>query len=226
MRIPRTAQESVKEYLRSAILAGELAPGSRLAQSEIAATLKVSITPVREALRDLRMEGLVDVDTFRGAVVHVPTLRELEEIFAIRSRLVPLAIELGVSNITDDELARCRKLAAEMHEVTDSVDWGLLNRSFHTILDESSRNRRLADILRQLSDVAALYVHLSLGDETDRRDEAENEHEALIEAFATQDVEQATHLYLTHFEGTLRRARQHLSRPELVDDSSGDSSPS
>jgi DNA-binding GntR family transcriptional regulator len=221
VRIPRTAQESVKEYLRSGILAGELAPGTRLAQSEIAATLKVSITPVREALRDLRMEGLVDVDTFRGAVVHVPSLRELDEIFAIRQRLVPLAIELGVSNITDDELAQCRRLVDEMHQTTDSVHWGLLNRRFHNILDESSRNRRLAEMLRQLSDVAALYVHLSLDDESDRRGEAEHEHGALVDAFASQDVGLATSLYLGHFEGTLRRARQHLTRLELVEGGSG-----
>jgi DNA-binding GntR family transcriptional regulator len=216
---PRTAQETVREYLRSAILAGEMVPGSRLGQSEIAAALNVSITPVREALRDLRMEGLVDVDTFRGAVVHVPTLRELDEIFAIRSRLVPLSIELGVANITDEELSRCRGLLTEMEATRDWVRWSILNRELHRILDDAARNRRLADILGQLADVAALYIHLSLGDESDRRADAEVEHRELVEAYAQRDAAQAAHVYHEHFEGTLRTAGHQLA---LLDAADGD----
>ena len=208
---PRTAQETVREHLRAAILAGELAPGSRLAQSEIAARLKVSITPVREALRDLRMEGLVDVDTFRGAVVHVPTVAELDEIFAIRRRLVPLAVEQGVAHITEDELASCRKLVAQMEATDDWVEWSRLNRELHMVLDDASRNRRLAEILGRLADIAALYIHLTLGDESGRRAAAEREHRELVDAFERRDADAALRLYLEHFEGTMRAAGELLS---------------
>jgi DNA-binding GntR family transcriptional regulator len=208
--LPRTAQATVREYLRGRILAGEFAPGSRLAQSELARTLNVSITPVREALRDLSMEGLVDVDPFRGAVVHVPSYEELESIFAVRQRLVPLSVELGVVNIRSDELEECESLVKEMEAASDWVEWSMLNRDFHNILDQASRNRPLANILRQLSDVAALYVHRTLENQADRRAVAQSEHRDILDAFARGDADRALDLFLAHFDGTLRIARNHL----------------
>lgn len=88
----RTAQENVLQYLRHAIVSGRLPPGTRLVQAELAATLNISVTPIREALRELGAIGLVDLDPFRGAVVHTPTLAELEDIFEIRAALLPLNI--------------------------------------------------------------------------------------------------------------------------------------
>lgn len=219
--VPRTAQEAVAEYLRSAILAGEIAPGARLAQSEIAASLRLSITPVREALRDLAMEGLVDIDRFRGAVVHVPTLSELEEIFLIRQRLIPLSNELGVVRITEEEKAECAALIAQMAIAADEVAWSILNRQFHGVLDNAARSPRLMEILRRLSDVATLYIHLTLGEEGNRRAEAEAEHRELLDAYARRDADAATLLHLRHFEGTLRTARRKLmelerARPGIV----------
>lgn len=208
--LPRTAQAAVREHLRARILAGELEPGSRLAQSEIARDLSVSITPVREALRDLSMEGLVDVDPFRGAVVHIPTYEELESIFAIRQRLVPLAVELAVVHITADDLDQCERLVKQMEGTPDWVEWSMLNRDFHNVLDGAGRNAPLAGILRQLSDVASLYIVHSLEDEAARRAEAESEHRNLIDAYARRDTDLALELYLAHFAGTLRVARHHL----------------
>jgi DNA-binding GntR family transcriptional regulator len=211
---PRTAQQAAAEYLRSAILAGDLAPGARLAQSEIAAALRLSITPVREALRDLAMEGLVDIDRFRGAVVHVPTLSELEEIFLIRQRLIPLSSELGVARITEEELAESAALIAQMTVAADEVAWSILNRQFHRVLDNAARSPRLTEILRRLSDVATLYIHLTLAEEDDRRAEAEAEHRELHDAYGRRDADAATRLHLRHFEGTLRAARRRLMEPE------------
>lgn len=217
--LPRTAQATVREHLRTRILVGELEPGSRLAQSDIAREMSVSITPVREALRDLSMEGLVDVDPFRGAVVHVPSYEEIECVFAIRQRLVPLAVELGVANITAEELEHCEEILRAMEASSDWVEWSTFNRDLHNLLDGASRNILLADILRQLSDRAALYVHHSLEDESRRRPESEAEHRDLVAAFGCRDGVQALKVYLLHFEGTLRVAREHLGPgPTLIAD--------
>jgi DNA-binding GntR family transcriptional regulator len=207
--VPRTAQETVAEYLRSEILAGRLAAGSRLQQSEIAQRLGVSITPVREAFRDLVMEGLVDFDRFRGAVVHVPSIAELDEIFVIRQRLIPLSCELGVSRITPEELDECESLMRQI-EAADAVTWSILNRQFHRILDHAAGNGRLTEILWRLADVATLYIHLTLEDNTHRRNDAEREHRELLDAYRNGDAAVATRVQLEHFEGTTRAAREKL----------------
>lgn len=215
---PPTTQEWVAERLRASILSGEYEPGRRLAQSEIASSMKVSITPVREALRDLAMEGLVDIDRFRGAVVHVATLTELEEIFAIRQGLIPLSARLAAEQITETELDGCSAILTQMETTQDEAEWSLLNRRFHGALDAAGRNSYLTEILRRLSDVATVYINLTLGGGDDRRGEADAEHRALLQAHAERDPDRATRLYLCHFEGTLRRARMTLREAEAAPD--------
>lgn len=208
--LARTAQELVADRLRSELLSGVYPQGARLAQSEIAARLNVSITPVREALRDLVMEGLVDIDRYRGAVVHAPSQRELFDVFAIRKQLVPLSTGLGVVRITPAEIETCAAILARMEASHDDEEWSLLNREFHRTIDAISGNQHLVDILHRLGDVAMLYIRLTIGGETERRTDAESEHRALLNAYVTGDAEEATSIYLAHFDGTLRAAEAHL----------------
>src|SRR3954449_274492 len=88
---PRTVAGQVAEHLKAEILAGERAPGSRLPQVEIARTLGVSTTPVREALAGLQREGLVRLHPQRGAVVFLPSVGDLREHYEIRAALEALA---------------------------------------------------------------------------------------------------------------------------------------
>ena len=96
----KTAHEFVREVLRRAILSGELTGSTRLVQAELAATLEVSTTPVREALRDLASEGLIRFDPHRGAVVEELSRDELNEVYAIRKVLEPLALTQALPNLT------------------------------------------------------------------------------------------------------------------------------
>src|SRR5215211_2717340 len=88
----RTAQERVVETLRHAILGGVLEPGTPLILSELSERLGVSRTPIREAMRELAAEDLVDFDSYRSAVVHTPTLEEAREIYELRLALDPIAV--------------------------------------------------------------------------------------------------------------------------------------
>src|SRR3990172_11947171 len=92
----QTAHEFVRGVLRRAILNGELASGSRLVQAELAAMLDVSTTPVREALRDLATEGLVQFDPHRGAIVSELSSEDVHAISAFRTVLDPLALGRAV----------------------------------------------------------------------------------------------------------------------------------
>ena len=92
----RTASEAVSERLRAEIQRGDLPPGTRLRQGEVAARFGVSTTPVREAFALLQAQGLVRIDPHRGAIVFLPTAKDAQELYEIRIALETLAIGRAV----------------------------------------------------------------------------------------------------------------------------------
>jgi DNA-binding GntR family transcriptional regulator len=113
-RLPLTRAGAVAAQLRELINSGEIPPGSRLRQTEVARRFGVSTTPVREAFVALAREGLVRQDTHRGVVVFVPSVEELEEIYEIRGVLEPLATRLAAGKLREAELAALDRIVAEM----------------------------------------------------------------------------------------------------------------
>lgn len=209
-----TAHESVRERIRQAILSGGLPTGSRLVQSQIARQLGVSTTPVREALRDLASEGLVEFDSFRGAVVHEPTLDEVEDVYEIRTVLEPIAIRRAVARISDQHLARAEALMEEMEQESDPVAWVGLNRQFHAILLQAGVSKRLEGILRTLNDAATAYIALSLALGPHRMATANAGHQDLLEAYRRRDVDEAVDVATRHLAGTVEIIREALSGEE------------
>ena len=118
----QTAHEYVREVLRRAILNGDIPGGSRLVQAELATTLEVSTTPVREALRD-RLRGADPVRPHRGAVVSELSGDELHEIYEIRRLLEPLAMRQAVPGISEALLDRLRNLHQQMEREPHSAQW-------------------------------------------------------------------------------------------------------
>lgn len=194
----RTAHEFVKESLRRAILRGELSGGARLIQSELAATLNVSTTPVREALRDLATEGLITLDRHRGGVVRELNWSEMDEIRVIRQQLEPLSVRLGVERIADDELAEADGLRQRMSKERDLGNWVELNTQFHRVFHESTRVVRLAVILKSFEETSAIYVAQAQRWHPEIRRRADDEHQALIQAFRARDVERAVAVMRGH----------------------------
>lgn len=209
-RLSRTTQANVMEYLRRAILSGELPPGTRLVQAELAELLQISVTPIREALWELHSQGLIDLDAFRGAVVHTPTLAELEDIFEVRVALLPISVRRGVEHITPQQLEMAASLLNQMEAETDQTRWIALNRDFHQQLYGDRPNQHLQTVLERLSDIAAIYINLSFAQDLDQRPASEREHRAILAAYRQQDVEQAISLTLAHINSTLAAARSVL----------------
>ncbi|HET8738419.1 MAG TPA: GntR family transcriptional regulator [Acidimicrobiia bacterium] len=187
----QTAYEYVLGVLRRAILNGELKSGSRLVQAELAAMLDVSTTPVREALRDLATEGLVQFDPHRGAIVAELSSDDLHDIYEIRMVLEPLAMRQAVPNISDALVARLRKLHASMEAEPQSVDWVDRNRVFHMAVYETAASPRLASIIRNLQDASVMYIGSFLQQEPALRDEANHDHARILDALEKRDVEAA-----------------------------------
>src|ERR671916_2913622 len=102
----RTTSEEVASRLREEILRGDLEPGRRLRQGEVAERFGVSTTPVREAFALLQAQGLVRVDPHKGAIVFHPTAEDLRHLYEIREALEVLAIEKSMQNLSQDQLAK------------------------------------------------------------------------------------------------------------------------
>lgn len=187
----QTAHEFVRGVLRRAILNGELASGSRLVQAELAAMLDVSTTPVREALRDLATEGLVQFDPHRGAIVSELSSEDVHDIYEIRRVLEPLAMRQAVPKVSDALLARLRHLHQGMLDEPHSVDWVDRNRVFHMAVYETAASPRLAAIIRNLQDASVMYIGASLKHKPSLREDANHGHEAILVALEKRDVEAA-----------------------------------
>ena len=133
----QTAHVYVRETIRMAILNGQLPGGTRLVQSDLAAQLAVSTTPVREALRDLASEGLIRIDPHHGGVVAELDEDDLREVYQIRQRIEPFALEVAMPFLTDEILDRAQELHVEISAAPHSAAWVQLNRDFHMTIYEA-----------------------------------------------------------------------------------------
>lgn len=209
-----TAHEYVKGRIRDGILDGTLAPGSRLLQSNLADSLGVSTTPVREALRDLSVEGLVQMDAHRGAIVRDLDIREVEEIYELRMLLEPVMIRRTGARVDPAMLDEAEELLEQMRDEEDQHVWVELNRRFHEVLSSGDDTSRLADILQSLRNSSALWVGLSLG--AQRIQESYVEHRQLLAAYREGDIEAIVEETVEHLRRTLVLIQQLAGERRLA----------
>ncbi len=198
----QTAHEFVRETLRHAILNGSLKGGTRLVQADLAQELKVSTTPVREALRDLDAEGLIRLDAHRGGVVLELSSDELKEIYDLRLLLETSAIRLSAQRITDEYLDKAEEIHRQMEAAPHSASWVALNRKFHLTLYEAAQSPRLLSILTGLLDASVIYVSTRVEASPDLRTQAGRDHAHLIAMLRARDA-----------DGAEEAIKQHLGIP-------------
>lgn len=208
--IRRTTQSIVAERVRIEILTGSLSPGSRIMQADLAKRMNTSTTPVREALRELASEGLLHLDPHRGVIVHEPSEEELAEIYQIRRLLEPESMRKTVEHITDAEIDRAREYMARMENEDDPGTWTVLNNQFHSILAQASHSPLLASIVQNLRNRSSQYVASSMRHVTNRIEEANHEHAALLQACVDRDLEAAIAITHKHLEATADHGASHL----------------
>jgi DNA-binding GntR family transcriptional regulator len=214
----RTAHREVADRLRLAIISGALPAGTRLVQAELAASLRLSVTPIREALRELETQGLVDFDAFRGATVHAVSLHELEEVYALRRALIPLAVRERVVTVTDDELDQADMIAKRMSLRSPDAQWVDDNRELHRILDGTSAQPHLRAFLQRLADLSALYVGVSVTTDPERRRRARDDHRSLIAAYRARNAEVVIAITLSHINDTAAVAAAALCDESTAED--------
>jgi DNA-binding GntR family transcriptional regulator len=142
----QTTTSFAYEQLLRAILEGHLPPGSRLREQELVDWLGISRTPVREALRRLHAEGLVEILSYKGAVVRPLDPDEVREEYVLRAALEGMATELAVQRMSDTDLERLEQLAADLERALDAQDaeeYLETNFTFHFTLYALSGSTRL-----------------------------------------------------------------------------------
>lgn len=197
----RTAHANVVEALRQAILNGSLEAGSPLVLTDLSNALGVSKTPIREAIRDLSGEGLVDFDSFRSSIVHTPTMAEAQEIYEMRLLLEPLSVRRSVGHITSEALNRAEALQQQMVGVEDVGVWIALNRDFHVLLTDGTS--LLNDMIVTLRNRSALQVAWSLTGRPHLMKAANADHAAIVDAYRQEDEEVAVTATKHHLRATL-----------------------
>jgi DNA-binding GntR family transcriptional regulator len=195
-------RELVFESLREAIISGQMKPGERMMEIQLAEEMGVSRTPVREAIRKLELEGLVVMIPRKGAYVAGLSLKDVADVFEIRRALEGLASELAADRITETEL---ENLERYLVKIAEEIEAGDLNKvvdtdtDFHTLLYQASRNQRLSQIISNLREQIQRFRATSLAI-PGRMREALEEHRQIVEAISSRDGETARRLAQEHIE--------------------------
>jgi DNA-binding GntR family transcriptional regulator len=197
--------EQVMQHLRQQIYEGALAPGLRLDENELAAALGVSRTPVREALRQLAAQGLVEIRSRRGCFVTELTLQDQKDIFPIMARLEGWVAHEVADHATKEDLDRLGEMhaALERHAAAGNVDrYWAANHVFHTALQDLAGNRWLQELLGQLRRKLGLFRQRSLK-LPGRVDRSLAEHRALMKALRGHDGARAEAVMRDHLMNQL-----------------------
>ncbi len=209
------ASARIADHLREAILRGDLRPGDRIRQEEVAERFGASRLPVREALRMLEAEGLTEHETHKGARVPRLSQHEVEVIYQMRERLEPLAIIESLSGLTTADLARIEDVQRQI-EADDDVDRFLeLDREFHLLTYTACTIDPLMSMVRRLWNSTQHYrrafVQLS---GPGRMWVVNAEHRLILDAVERHDPVDAER----HLTGHIRRTRTALAQhPEVFD---------
>lgn len=190
-------------YLKKTILEGEFQAGDRLIERELAAKLKISRTPIREALFRLESQGFVKTVPRKGVVVSDISENEVIEVFTILASLEVLAVKLAAQKM-DNETRQ--ELDQKIHELNllekqSEEDFNLEHIQMNRLINKASKSPKLFEILSGLID----YIHMAanMGYETPgRRKESLKEHIGIMKALHDQDVEIAEYLMRIHIENS------------------------
>ena len=198
-------RDVVFENLRDAIITQVLKPGERLMEIQLADEMGVSRTPVREAIRKLELEGLVVMVPRKGAYVAGVSMKDIHEVYEVRSALEMLAVTLAAERITDEELNALEQEVLRESEEEAKKDGSDLDNiiyidsSFHDIIYQAARNQRLVQFVNILQEQLQRFRAASLA-RPGRSKTALEEHKQIVEALSERNGELASKLAQEHIE--------------------------
>jgi DNA-binding GntR family transcriptional regulator len=186
----RTLGANVTNAVRNAIIQGKLAPGEPLGQEYLANLFGVSRVPIRECLKQLASEGLVEVEPHKGAVVAHLSLDELDELYGIIWSLETLAVRAGVPRLSDEEIVTMEKIVMQMDRVDDPVEWYRTSVAFHRMILVASGWQRCIRIVDECRKNIGRYI-MEQEFFAEHVGEWRDRNRALFKACERRDVEAA-----------------------------------
>ena len=198
----KPVREVVSETLRQAIRDGIFKPGERLMEIPLSEELGVSRTPIREAIRKLELEGFVIMIPRRGTYVADISLKDISQVFEIRSALEELAGALAAERITAEEIEYLERMLVEIGTYIEKKDMDRIveaDVNFHEVLYKASRNERLVEIIHNLREQTLRFRTVSMN-QPGRLAKTWEEHRLLVEAIADRDANKARKIARLHME--------------------------
>jgi DNA-binding GntR family transcriptional regulator len=188
---PQSLPEATAAAVRKALLSGDLKPGDRLREADLAEQLGISRGPVREAIRMLEQQGLVCVEPRRGAYVRELSIEDAVEVYTLRAALEGLAVRLGVEQGAFDEeaISQLQHLVdqlGQLQETDDPLDWLESDIAFHDLLCRQSGHNLLLKVLSDLrAQIRQFHLFTRFVPENLRR--LADNHQTVLDAVASGD---------------------------------------
>jgi DNA-binding GntR family transcriptional regulator len=211
MKTQKTKKALVVDMLRAAILSGDLGPGERLTQEELAVRFNVSMTPVREAIQQLVAQGVLDHVPYKGVQVAEVSPAEAAEIYLMRSVVESLAARQGLPNLKISDVQRLHSLHDQIAELTRQGDVTQIrkrNYEFHFIFYQAAEMPRLYELIQNLwaqSPWDTLYVI------PNRTERVVEEHQQIINAVDQGNAELVGQAMQFHLEGGMKMLIEYLA---------------
>ena len=201
-----TLADQVCQNIKQRIINQELQPGSRLIVSHLATEMGTSLTPIREALRLLIKDGLVDILPHKGAQVVMPSQEQFKDLFEVRTVLESLAINLAIQNLSPadyDKLEQILQTGDKSIEAEDSNAWLDEDKRLHSYIIQKSQNNVLVELLDNIRNRINIFRILT-AQLPARAKRAQNEHRSIIAAMKKQKSQEAEELIAKHIKNTYK----------------------
>jgi len=211
-------RDVIFDTLREAIIVGELKPGERLMEVQLAERMGVSRTPVREAIRKLELEGLVEMLPRKGAHVADLSVKDIMDVLEVRATLDGLASSLSALRINDDEIKELRHLLDQFVGYVEKENLqGSIKKDveFHDVIYRSSRNDKLIQISNNLREQIQRFRVIYIKDYSSTK-ELVREHNAILEAITGRDPEAAMRAAQIHIKNQEEAIIRSVKRNSML----------
>jgi DNA-binding GntR family transcriptional regulator len=182
----RSVQQLATERIRAAIIEGIFKPGEKLNQSELAKRFEISRIPIREALRTLEGEGLIQFHPNYGALVAAVTEGEIRDIYETRAALEAVTALRSIANVGPAVIARMKAALNEMKKTSDPERWVRLNDEFHLVLYQVGGRPRLLSMIAMTRNLVAACIRTSVMSRENRQI-FDGQHAAILRAVEKRD---------------------------------------
>lgn len=220
--IPRQSlPDVIANDLRERILSGEFAEGETIRQESLAEEYEVSRMPIREALKRLDAEGLVNLTTNRGSTVTKHSLAEIGEIFDLRILIEVDLFRRSIPAMTSTDFARCEDILDRMEDSYDADDvskWGALNYDYHSALYAAANRGLTNELLQRINLQSDRYVRMNLS-VMEQREPAKDEHRSMLKLAQERKIDQACTLLADHIHRTKKQLLTMVAARREAEDS-------